>query len=586
MISIPEYLLFDGATGTYYTALTKDRGSCESANLHNPHVIEQIHKEYIKAGSMAIKTNTFGANTYSMEYSSQEVEQIIQAGYAIACRAAQEKALVFCDIGPIFSDDDAGVATEYRRIADLFLSMGADQFLLETFPDYDRPLELAKYIKLKKPEATVFVSFAVDADGCSVLGVFAKEMMGAAKDCDAVDGYGFNCVCGPGHLCDIVRANPPGEKPMLVMPNSGYPSRAIHGFTYNPNYDYFADKLCELYSMGVKILGGCCGTTPEHIHHAAQALKGGVSKKTVFTSAKGGQSTITKSENSFQSALVQQKKVVVVELDPPFNANAAYLIESAKLLKEAGADLISVADSPLARARADSVMMAAKIKREAGVDTLCHLTCRDRNLVGLKSAVLGGYIEGIRNFLAITGDPVNHSTAAGAKGVFDLNSHTLLGFFDGLNQELFSEDPIFAGAALNINAHNLDHEIIRAEKKGSKQAQYFLTQPVFGQDCVNRLRQVKAVIKRPVIVGIMPLISYKNAQFINNEVPGITINKEIIECFQGKEPAEARAIGVELSKQLIDVLYDDADGFFLIPSLKKLEGVCELTRYIIDKNKQ
>lgn len=572
-----DYILFDGAAGTYYEAITRDGQSCELANIDNPDLILKIHQEYIEAGANAIKTNTFGANTHSLNCDFKRVSDIIKSGFGIAAEAAKGNAMVFCDIGPINFEDEDFLLDEYKRIVDVFLSVGGSYFLLETFSDDKMPLLISQYIKAKNKEAFVIVSFAVDADGWSVSGRHYRELSEAAKSCKDIDAYGLNCICGPAHLCDLIKENPPSGKPMSVMPNAGYPSRGA--IRFNQNYDYFGSKVLELYRMGVYILGGCCGTTPLHIKSAANALKKGRGKQAPLKAQRA--TAFDKGyKNQFKEALEQGKKVVIAELDPPFDCDIDYLIKGAEMLRDAGADLVSVADSPLARARADSVMISAKIKREAKVDTLCHITCRDRNLVGLKGAVLGGYIEGVRNYLALTGDPV---AAAGAKGVFDLNSYTMLGFFDGLNKELFGADNIFSGAAININAANLENELNRAVKKQQRGAGFFVTQPVFGKQGIDRLKSAKMRLKKPVIAGIMPIVSYRNAMFMINEVPGISIDEKIVEMFRDTSPNEAVLLGIKIAQEIIDGVYDYTDGFFVIPPLKRVLAASKIIRYIRGK---
>jgi len=583
LISNNGIFLFDGAMGTYYSNKYNKDIPCEFANLTDSETIFEIHQEYIKAGVNAIKTNTFAANRYSLACEQSEVEKIIRKGWEIACSAVQNTDVeVFADIGPIPNTQEIDEEAEYKRQVDVFLDCGAENFLFETFPQYEILLEIAAYIRLKKPEANIIASFAVYPDGYSKEGLYYQDIFTKVSSSGLFNACGFNCISGPAHMCRLVSQLDFNGRTLIIMPNSGYPSSERGRAVYIDNSEYFAAKLLELKNMGVRILGGCCGTTPHHIAVTAKLLanagipSGSTNQHNVEVAAKA-------SEKPLIRRLVEQKKPILVEIDPPFDINWEYMLRDAFLLKSAGADMITIADSPLAKARADSAIMASKLQRETGLPAMPHITCRDRNLLGIKATLLGLNIEGIRNILIVTGDPIAITERKDVKGVYSMNSTNLAKYIKSLNENVFGETSFEIGGALNVNAPNFEAELRRAVKKIGNGISFFLTQATYTQKAVNNIIKAVDVLKVPVFAGIMPIVGYKNAMFINNEVPGIEIDEAIIESFRDKNREESEVLGIEHSMECINKLYHYVSGFYIMTPLKRINVVCQLIEKIRDK---
>ena len=360
-MEIKDYLLFDGAYGTYYCSKDPDRiPSCELANLYDREGILKIHRQYIKSGCMALKTNTYGANTYRLDCTEEELHKIITKGYEIAMEASEGNIPVFADIGPVINEDGQADYEQTQKIVDWFLALGATNFLFETNFDDTVFQTLVPYIR-KKASAFIILSFAIDAMGYTKKGIYYQDIIRNVET--LADAYGFNCLSGPAHLLEFVSQVNTEGKVLSVMPNAGYPVVVGGRMIYNDNPEYFADKVYQIYQHGVKIIGGCCGTTPEHIRQLALKLK----------SPKGGKQAAVQQipsnqqqnlvANRFREKLERGQKVIACELHAPMEPDFRDTLEKSAALKERGVDLITIADSPMARARADSFLSAAKIKK-------------------------------------------------------------------------------------------------------------------------------------------------------------------------------------------------------------------------------
>ncbi len=380
------------------------------------------------------------------------------------------------------------------------------------------------------------------------------------KACPYIDAYGFNCVSGPVHMKELA-AKLDTSDTISIMPNAGYPSFVDGNAEYTDNPEYFAGKLLEIHALGVKILGGCCGTTPAHIRAASRLLKsqaGIIGEKTLTASAQ----SIEKA-NSFYDKLMGKEKVILVEYDPPLTATAGDIDRAAEILSMAGADALTVADNPLGRARADSLLVSARIQRTCrDLTVIPHLTCRDRNAISIRSALMGLNIESICNILCITGDPLPSMALPSAKGVFSFNSFTLLSYLDSINKEL-SFGTFRLGAAINVNAINFHLELERAKKKKASGADYFITQPCFSENSINNALEAKSILEMPIIAGLMPLKSYRNAVFVKSEISGIDIPEHTVELYRDKSPEEAEEISVGIIKELAVKLLP-MDGYHII----------------------
>lgn len=596
--SNPALLLFDGAFGTYYTELwgkdPAEQEPCELACLHHPERVLDIHREYLLAGAEVLKTNTFAANRVSLGLDEKKLEKLVAAGWSLAQEAAAGRGKVFADIGPAPLPAEQALE-EHRLVIQMFLEQGADCFLFETMTDLeafdaaDAAREAAK--KLGR-DVFILVSFAVGQDGYTRSGISLEDLAKRAEK-SSCDGFGINCICGPSHHLALARrlCALPATKRRTVMPNSCFPSVVDGRTQYVDNPAYFADKMMEIHRLGVEIVGGCCGTTPTHIAALAKVLKEN-GKPLQGQSISERRSPVpprreaegrfaVKLEEAFRS---KGKKVVAVELDPPASPDFSHMAEAAPYLKKLGVDVITVADSPLARPRADSILISAKLQREFGVETLPHLSCRDRNAIGLKSVLIGGSMEGLQNLLIITGDPVpaeDRGSAMG-KGMFSFQSFQLLEYLQRLNREVFQGREFTCGAALNVNVRRggFSLELERAKKKQECGADFFLTQPIYTQEAAEHLKRASETLERPVLAGIMPIAGYRNAVFLNNEVPGIHIPEELIKSLEQVPPEEAPGIALPFAVETIRRCWDSCAGFYLMTPLKKYRLVGELAKKI------
>lgn len=553
---------FDGAFGTYYTELYQTDEPCEFANVRHPERVANIHREYIRAGVNAIKTNTFGANLSLAD--EETVVSLLKTGYQIACESVQgTDVAVFCDIGYIDGDESEA---EYKRNVDVFLSLGAKNFLFETLQEYGLLGRVISYLKEREPLSTVLVSFSVSQDGYTKKGYHYKNLLKeAAKDADIV---GLNCQCGPAHLYRLIsQLNLKDYPDFSAMPNAGYPQLVNGRTVYSNNIAYYSEKLLAIASLGVPVLGGCCGTTPAHL----EAVIGGVIP-VAETVTVLEQSKRTVQKNNLLEYCKSGEKVLAVEIDPPVDTDASFLSSAARQMKQAGAHVITVADSPLARTRADSLMLAAKIKREIDIDVLPHLCCRDKNSIAIRGSLIGANIEQVNNVLVVTGDPIPRSDG----GVFQFNSYTLMNLISNLNQEIFPENPYTICGALNVNALHFDAELSRAKNKISSGAKVLLTQPIFSRQAVENFHLAKKELDCYLLAGILPIAGWKNALFLNNEVSGIEIPMEFIEKLKEMSTEEVQNAVIDYSMNIIRQVYDDADGFYIMTPLRKTELVANL----------
>ena len=546
--------LFDGAFGTYYFSKTGDEAPCELANLTAPQTVLDIHREYAASGCAALKTNTFAANPVSIP-DSVRLNEVIAAGWSLAQRAAQENgARVFADIGGICADT---AEADYLTVVRHFLELGAQNFLFETLACYQDVQRAVGLIRQSVPDATVIVSFAVSQDGYSRRGLYCRALFDQAESDPQVDAVGLNCSCGPSHMRSLLRALGQRVKPVAAMPNAGYPSSLNGRVFFEDNAGYFAQQLSALYMDGADILGGCCGTTPQHIRCAAAALAAATG-----AGAPGG------------GRLGLPRKEIAVELDPPFDHDCSFVLAAASELRACGVDLITVTDSPLSRTRADSLMTAAKIRREAGIEVMPHISCRDKNHIALRAGLLGAAFEGIGRVLIVTGDPPMQAGTRGSDGVYHLSSYDLIAWIHSMNSEVFADAPFLIGGALNVNAANFDAELARAKKKLSLGASMLFTQPIFSDKAVDHFLRARQELKDcRLFAGILPVAGYKNALFLINEVSGIEIPDNVVRSLEGKTPDEAAAISVAYSAGIMRRVYDAADGFYIMTPLKKVNIV-------------
>ncbi len=593
-----ETLLFDGAMGTYLSQLSRaGLEKCELANLQQPQQVLQVHRAYLQAGAKALKTNTFAANPAALANDVALLQQVISAGWRLANQAAlelpeAERPFIFADIGPFAAAAEAGLCLDVqaglRPVVDCFLQLGAENFLFETFSDEAGLPELAAYIKRQCPQAFVVVSFAIQPDGYTRTGRAGAELLRTVQACPQIDAAGFNCVSGPYHLGKYLQEQqlqPADGQLLSIMPNAGYPTVINNRTFFGNNPEYFAEQLGRIAEMDVRLLGGCCGTTPEHIAAVAERLRllkhnkaenkagrfvavGDVSVGDLDVAAQS-------LPNRFRSKAEADEKLLAVELEPPQDVNLPQFMEKAKILQQAGVDIITVPDCPIGRARMDSSLLACKLHRELGVDVLPHMTCRDRNLNATKALLLGLSVEGVNNVLIVTGDPIPTAERDEIKSVFNFNSRILAKYISNLNETTL-QTPFYICGALNVNARNFDVQLRLAEEKLQNGVQMLLTQPVLSKQGALNLRRAHQQLGAKILAGIMPPVSYRNACFMHNEISGITLDEELIESYRDKTPEEARALGVQVACQVVQGVAEFCDGFYMIPPFNKVDIICDI----------
>ena len=566
-------LLFDGGMGTYYKA--KPGQECEQANLLDPEGVLAVHGAYLEAGADAIKTNTFGLPRMAAA-GNPLWEALTDEGWRLAAQAAAKTgAAVFADLGPAPDTESLPAAQIYTALAERFAALGAKNFLFETLSSDAGVAEAAKQIKEAVPDAFVLVSFAVLPDGYTREGRHCTRLVRSMTACGAVDAVGLNCVSAPGAMRTLVQQLGRTELPLSVMPNAGYPVVTRTRVQYQGRPEYFARELVGLAAEGVRILGGCCGTTPAHIAALRTALDALPEQLPVAAAAPVPAAAKPKVEtdDAFLRKLNAGKKVIAIELDSPKDADLTGYLEGARRLQAAGADLLTIADCPIARARMDSSLVACRVHRELGLNVLPHMTCRDRNLNATKALLLGLYAEGVREVLAITGDPIPTAERDEVKNVYQFNSRKLAQYIVSLAGEgREMPSPLTVFGALNLNARNFDVELRRAQEKLENGMSGFLTQPVLSAQAVENLKKTREALgsRAKILAGIMPVVSQRNAIFMENEVNGIHVDAEIIQRFAGLDRAQGEELGLEVSVKAAQAAAPYADGFYLMTPFNRI----------------
>ena len=570
-------LLFDGATGTYARSMPDwPDEPVEQACLIAPGKVQALHEAYIAAGCTAIKTNTFAAHIGLAAENASHQREIIAAAVRIADAAAGNCAAVFADIGPAPAQADAAKA--YIRMTECFLENGATSYLFETMSCMNGIVEAAAHIKKHNPQAFIAVSFAADPDGFTRSGEYAPALIAKMDQCLNIDAVGLNCICGAYHLRKLIENLPKTHKALLAMPNAGYP-HVIDGRTY---YDsdpiYYAQQVMACAAHGAIILGGCCGTTPEHIAGIEASLR---SRRTNT----GNKPSIQQMEaervcpSRVAQKLDRGERIMLVELDPPRDSGIASFLSGAKMLSSAGADAITIADCPIGRARMDSSLLACKLSRELGIEALPHMTCRDRNVNATKALLLGLSMEGVHNVLAVTGDPVPASDRESIKSVFQFNSRVLARFIQSLAQSGETQ-PFFVCGALNINAVNFSAELDRAKEKESCGVDAFLTQPVLSEQAAQNVALARRTLKGRIFGGLFPVVSSNNARFLHSEVAGISLDERIIAAYEGLDRAQGEEMAVRLCRDAAKRIRPYVDGYYIMTPFQRVSLVCRVMKEI------
>lgn len=599
----------DGAMATQLYQLGVPVGaSYHELNVTQPDVVMAVHRSYYEAGARLIETNTFGAHRLGLERYGLEgqLTAINRAAVRIARSAVGADAYVAATIGSVAGHRlPAALAIDlqdaYREQAEALLSEGPDVILFETFFDV---AELQLAIRTVRALSSLpiiaqlsLIEHDVTRDGLSVTEGFARLLEAGA------DVVGLNCRYGPADIArSLGRASVPAGTLLSAFPNAGLLSLTDGQYTYPSQPAYFGAMAESFRKIGVRLLGGCCGTTPDHIRALADALadakplapKVEISPLVAVSSARADRLSVA-SHAAAEGANCTRRRIhekvrddytVIVELDPPKELSAKEFLIGAKALQDAGADAVTLADNSLAVTRMSNMALGALMKQE-GVEPLLHISCRDRNLIGQQSHLMGLHALGIDQILVITGDPSRFGDFPGASSVFDVSSFELIAMIKQLNQgtaftgrPLAEQSHFVVGAAFNPHVRHLDKAIKRLERKVAAGADFIMTQPIYDPRLFATLREATSHIAVPIFVGVMPLTSGRNAEFLHNEVPGISLTDEVRARMAAYKGARARAEGLAIARELVVAAMESFRGLYLITPLLRYEMTVELTTFI------
>ena len=593
-----EILAGDGAIGTmlYARGIGLD-SNFEHLNLVRPALVLELAQQYAAAGAQVIETNTFGANYTKLAPIGlgHKVAEINRAGARIAREAAGGSDLLAAgSVGPLVRLKGEGLELSPAAMEEFFRVQcralaegGVDLLLLETFASLEQLLAATR--AARETGLPVCASMAFLEGGRSGDGTTAEAFC-SAMEAAGVDMLGANCGAGPLELVKVVRRLAAmTAKPISAYANSGFPEYHDGRYIYRTTPDYFATMAAEMAAAGANLIGGCCGTTPEHIAALSRTLAGKRPAPRISAPSPTATGPLESARPGGASFLDHwgTRKVITVELDPPKGMDCRRIIENSRRLKEAGTDAINLAENPLARPRMGNIALGSVIQREVGIEVIIHVTGRDRNLIGMQSDMMGASLLGLRTILAVTGDPAAMGDHAGATSVFDLHSFTLIKLLSDMNRwvnaignPLGSGTGFTIGAAFNPNTKNMAVQAGRLRKKVANGARFALTQPVYDPalflDALEQTRDCGI----PLLPGIMPLVSERNAEYLHNEVPGITVPDAIRARMKGVEKEAGWREGLAIAKEFIDATFTAAGGYYLIPPFGKCELALDLIDYI------
>lgn len=587
-----DVVVFDGAMGT----MLYDKGffinTCyDHVTLTNPDLVREIHEAYLKAGVDVIETNTYGANSVKLAGFglSEQMENINRKAVALAQEAiagvrGNGEAYIAGSMGPIIAPNqiwqtrfETSLTQAFTEQARILADSGVHLIILETFVHIEELLLAAQAVKsvCDLPVIASIVPQGLNEPGAdtAMSGKFAKLEQNAG-----VDVIGLNCGIGPAGVADVVELlRPQVSKPLLVMPNAGAPTNVDGRAIYLNTPEYFSTYAKRFRQLGADAVGGCCGTTPAHLQETVRGLKveKAIDRKAAIITTKADVEAlepIPMAEKSKLSAkLAQGLKVATIEMVPPRSCDLSSIILKACQCKEAGLDAINLPDGPRASSRISSLVAAIEIERQAEIETILHYCCRDRNLISLQSDIMGAYAIGLRNVLAITGDPPKLGEYPDATGVFDVDSVGLTQAISNLNRgldlagnRLPQPTGMVIGVGLNPCALSFEYELSHYGDKVKAGAEFVITQPVFDPRALFKFLDAAEAKygKLPVIAGVWPLVSFKNAEFMQNEIPGVEIPKEVMARMAkatGKE--EGLTEGVEIAKEMIRAIAPRVAGY-------------------------
>lgn len=604
-------LLCDGAMGTMLYARGVFINRCfDELNLSSPALVEEVHEEYLRAGADIIETNTFGANRYKLVRHGLEdkVAEINRVAVGIARRAIEKvrrDALVAGSVGPLGNPAQSldplslpDLRVLYAEQIQGLVDGGIDLLMIETIArreEMEAAIQAAREIA---PDLPIVAQMSFNEDGRTSRGDEAGDLAGWMRDVGA-DVVGANCAVGPKPMLECLEAmSRRGDFVLAAQPNAGTPQWFEGRYIYFSSPEYMAEYARRfIVSCGVRLIGGCCGTTPDHIR-AMSATVRSLRPSRVEVIEPGRESGPPPAEpipfaerSRFARKLADGRFAVSVEVSPPRGTETAKVIEGARLLRAAGVDAVNIPDGPRASARVAPMALGILLGREVGIEVLLHYCCRDRNLLGMQSDLLGAHVLGLRNLIIITGDPPKLGDYPHATAVYDVDSIGLTRIVRRLNQgldlvgkPLGPPTSFVTGVGVNPAAPNLDEEIRRFRLKIEAGAECAFTQPVFDTGRLREFLDRTDDAKIPILVGILPLTSFRNAEFYHNEVPGMSIPEEIRERMrQAGSGEDARRTGVEIARQALaeSRAFPRIRGAYVMPPLGRYELALQVLEGIL-----
>ena len=594
-----DVIVFDGGVGTYLYEKGIYINTCfDELNLANPDLVAEVHRDYIEAGADVVETNTFGASRFRLAPHGLEkkVREINLRGAEIAKRAAAGRALAAGSIGPLGVQIEPIGKLSLEEARDAFkeqaaglLEGGVDLIVLETFTMVNELVQAVRAVRDLDAKIPILAQVTVNDDGQLLSGASLEVFAGAAADLD-IDALGLNCSVGPKAMLEALdKLRPLTRLPLSVQPNAGAPQSVAGRNIYMTSPEYIAEYAKRFILSGASIVGGCCGTNPGHIkaiRRAVQALRPSQRLDRADTALRvetpAAVSIVPRAEKSrLGRKLASGTFVTLVELVSPKGVSPSAQVQKARRLGEAGIDAINIPDGPRASARMSALALASILERETGIETVLHFACRDRNVIGMQSDLLGAWALGLRNVLAVTGDPPKLGNYPEATAVFDVDSIGLTNIVTLLNHGRdLAGNPIgeptafLVGVGVNPGAINLDEELRRLEWKVKAGAEFMITQPVFDPALLERFLKRIEPFGLPLICGIWPLVSYRNAEFMNNEVPGARVPPDILERMRRTTTQdEGFREGVAIAKETYERLKNSVAGIQLSAPLGRIEGI-------------
>ncbi|MFO0658787.1 MAG: bifunctional homocysteine S-methyltransferase/methylenetetrahydrofolate reductase [Polyangiaceae bacterium] len=608
-------LVADGAMGTQlYERGILFNVNYEELNLSRPDLVRRIHEAYVRAGAQLIETNSFGANAIRLERHgfADRMSAINRAAVKLVREVAKPGTYIAGAVGPSgkllvgLTREEQGVIRDAFRaqIAEL-VTEGVDALLLETMGQPEEILLAVEAAKIEAPGvpliAQVFVNDSLLlSDGTDV------GTMGARLKEAGVDVLGINCSDGPQQVLSAVEKLLPIGLPISAMPNAGLPRKVDNRLIYVSTPEYFGVFARRMFKLGVKLVGGCCGTTPEHVKRIAAAARmagstdglesaddgaiQGSSEVYEIPTPPSGIIPVLREDKSKLGAKIGKRFVVSVEVNPPVGLDLTRSLEAARMLTSAGVDVINIADGARAQARMGNLALAVRMQQELGIETILHVCGRDRNFLGMVAHLLGAHSLGIRNLVIITGDPPKMGDFPDATAVYDLDSVGTLRLVSRLNhgidpggKSLGSPTSFFSATGAEPGALNYDREIARLRAKKQAGAELVMTQPVYDPAVLDRFLADIEPLGLPVLVGLLPLASYRNAEFLHNEVPGMQIPEAIRERMRkaGTGPL-ARKEGVAIAREMLAAVRHKVAGAYIMPPLERYELALEVVDGFLD----